>query len=70
MKRLAAVAAVMLLAACAPRDEATIEESPDAAPAMAPAPADTMMMQDTIMMQDTMHHDTTHPEMTETPAAP
>lgn len=64
MKRLAAVAAVMLLAACAPREEATIEESPDAAPAMAPAPADTMMM------QDTLYHDTTHPEMTETPAAP
>ncbi len=49
MKRLAAVAAVMLLAACAPRDEATIADTPAAAPAMAPAPADTAAL-------DTMHH--------------
>jgi uncharacterized lipoprotein YajG len=59
MKRLAAIAAVMLLAACAPRDEATID-TPASVPAMAPAPADTVHA-------DTMHHEM---PATETPAQP
>lgn len=48
MKRLAAVAAVVLLAACAPRDDATVADTPATAPAMAPAPADTVA-------HDTLH---------------
>jgi uncharacterized lipoprotein YajG len=42
MKRLALVAAVLVLAACAKKDDATIADT--SAPAMAPAPAvmDTM----------------------------
>jgi type IV pilus biogenesis protein CpaD/CtpE len=60
MKRLVAVAVVMLLAACAPRDEATTADTPADVPAMAPAPADTLIV-------DTLHHDTLHME---TPAQP
>jgi type IV pilus biogenesis protein CpaD/CtpE len=63
MKRLVAVAVVMLLAACAPRDEATTADTPADVPAMAPAPADTMVV-------DTMPHDTLHMEHMETPAQP
>lgn len=48
MKRLALVAAVMLLAACAADDDA---EMTDTGAAMTPAPADTMMA-------DSMSHDT------------
>lgn len=45
MKRLALVAAVLVLAACtAKKDEATVDTT---APAMAPAPMDTGMMMDT-----------------------
>jgi hypothetical protein len=44
MKRLALVAAVLVLAACAKKDDATVADT--SAPAMAPAPAamDTMPM--------------------------
>jgi hypothetical protein len=57
MKRFAfVVAAVLLVSACQPREEAPFDTDP---PAMAPAPMDTgMMMPDTMMMRDTMMMDT------------
>lgn len=60
MKRLALVAAVMLVAACASGEEASMT---DTGAAMTPPPADTGMMSDTTMMHDTgmMQSDTTTP---------
>ena len=60
MKRLAFVAAVMLVAACASGDDASMT---DTGAAMTPPPADTAMMSDTAMMHDTgmMKSDTTTP---------
>jgi hypothetical protein len=60
MKRLALVAAVMLVAACASGEEAA---TTDTGAAMTPPPADTAMMSDTTMMHDTgmMQSDTTTP---------
>jgi len=68
MKRLALVAAVLVLAACAKKDEAATADT--SAPAMAPAPAamDTgMKMTDTTagMMKDTVTKTTT--KTTKTP---
>lgn len=58
MKRLALVAAVMLVAACASGEEAS---TTDTGAAMT-APADTAMMStDTAMQHDTMQSDTTTP---------
>lgn len=52
MKRIALVAAVLFTAACGNREEAPVVDS--AAPAMAPAPADTAAMpMDTMMKHDT-----------------
>ncbi|HYN83422.1 MAG TPA: hypothetical protein VES88_18225 [Gemmatimonadaceae bacterium] len=56
MKRIALVAAVLALAACAKKDEAAV----DTGAAMAPAPAamDTgMRMMDSAMMRDSMMRD-------------
>lgn len=49
MKRLALVAAVLVMVACAKKDDATIADT--SAPAMAPAPAamDTMAVRDSIV---------------------
>ena len=58
MKRIALVAAVLALAACAKKDEAPV----DTGAAMAPAPAamDTgMRMTDSMAMKDTTMKDTT-----------
>jgi uncharacterized lipoprotein YajG len=58
MKRIALVAAVLALAACAKKDEAPV----DTGAAMAPAPAamDTgMRMTDSMAMKDTAMKDTT-----------
>jgi len=56
MKRIALVAAILALAACAKKDEAAV----DTGAAMAPAPAamDTgMRMMDSTMMKDSMMRD-------------
>ncbi len=56
MKRIALVAAILALAACAKKDEAAV----DTGAAMAPAPAamDTgMRMMDSAMMKDSMMRD-------------
>ena len=56
MKRIALVAAVLALAACAKKDEAAV----DTGAAMAPAPAgmDTgMLMMDSAMMRDSLMRD-------------
>ncbi len=57
MKRLALVAAVFALAACAKKDETPVDTSA----AMAPAPAvtDTGMKMDSMAMSSTMMKDTT-----------
>ena len=52
MKRLALAAVVLAVSACSPREQTTSDTA--GAPAMAPAPADTMMKMDTGMMRDTM----------------
>jgi hypothetical protein len=54
MKRLAVVAALLTVAACQAREEGAMSDT--AAPAMAPAPADTGMGMggDTMPMGDTM----------------
>ncbi|MDF2771692.1 MAG: hypothetical protein K0S86_1186 [Geminicoccaceae bacterium] len=57
MKRLALVAAVLALAACTTKEETPVDTT--AAPAMAPAPADTAMRMDTAMKMDTAMRDTT-----------
>ena len=57
MKRLALVAAVMLVAACASGDDDAMTDTTNT---MTPAPADTAMM-DTTMMHDTTMRDTTTP---------
>jgi hypothetical protein len=52
MKRLAIVAAVLMLAACKAKDANTVPS--DSTAAMAPAPADTgMAMHDSSAMRDT-----------------
>lgn len=58
MKRLALIAAVMLVAACAKQDETP---ATDTAATMTPPPADTMTMPADTMMADTgmMKTDTT-----------
>ena len=50
MKRLALVAAMFALAACAKKEQAPAADSA-AAPAMAPAPADTAMKMDSASMK-------------------
>lgn len=57
MKRLALVAAVLVLAACAKKDESAVADT--SAPAMAPAPAamDTGMMMRDSMMRDSAKKD-------------
>jgi len=53
MKRIALVAAVLLLAACTKKDETPV----DTGAAMAPAPMDTGMMMDSTAMKDSMMKD-------------
>jgi uncharacterized lipoprotein YajG len=54
MKRIALVAAVLLLAACTKKDETPV----DTGAAMAPAPMDTgMQMMDSTAMKDSMMKD-------------
>ena len=54
MKRLALVAAVLVLAACtAKKDDTALDTS---APAMAPAPVDSMMIRDSIV-RDSIRRD-------------
>jgi uncharacterized lipoprotein YajG len=55
MKRLTLVASIIVLAACATKEETTIDSSAAAAPAMTPAPA----AMDSAAMDTTMKHDTT-----------
>jgi uncharacterized lipoprotein YajG len=58
MKRLALVAAVLALAACTTKEETPVDTT--AAPAMAPAPADTGMKMDSAAMKmDSAMKDTT-----------
>jgi uncharacterized lipoprotein YajG len=57
MKRLALVAAVLALAACTTKEETPVDTT--AAPAMAPAPADTATMKMDSAMRDTTMKDTT-----------
>ena len=62
MKRLAVLAAVLVLAACKAKENAPATSADTtAAPAMAPAPAatDTGMSHDTSMKMDTTKKDTT-----------
>ena len=55
MKRLALVAAVLALAACATKEEAPVDTAAAAPPAMAPAPAtDSAAKADSAMKMDTM----------------
>ena len=56
MKRFALIAAAVVLAACAKKDEAPIDTT--AAPAMAPAPMDSAMTMDSAMKMDSMMRDT------------
>ena len=64
MKRLALVAAVLVLAACTTEDNTPANDT--AAPAMAPAPADTGMKADSAAM-DTTKADTSKSDTTKTP---
>ena len=57
MKRLALVAAVLALAACTTKEETPVDTT--AAPAMAPAPADTAMKDTAAMKMDSAMKDTT-----------
>ena len=60
MKRLALVATVLALAACATKEEAPVDTAPAAPPAMAPAPAtDSAAKADSMMKADSMRKDTT-----------
>lgn len=54
MKRLAFAASMLVLAACAKKEEAPVVDS--AAPAVAPAPVDTAMKMDSGMAMDTTKH--------------
>ena len=58
MKRIALVAAVIVLAACSPKDEAPVDTSAAMAPAPAAMDTGMMMMDTTAMMDTTMKADT------------
>ena len=58
MKRLALVAAVLALAACATKEEVPVDTTA-APPAMAPAPATDTAAKDTTMKMDSASKDTT-----------